>query len=119
MPEDLIAYVSEELETDWIGFAEFPAIVRETTGSGDDLVRRGGEAAARLVRDGVLVAGMVTAGGFAPWRVDADEAARRIERATAELVREAGVPEVGDVCWFDLPSHASRWAEPIEPDQAG
>ncbi|GAA1334600.1 hypothetical protein [Saccharothrix algeriensis] len=113
MPEDLIAYVSEELETDWIGFAEFPAIIRETTGTADDLLRRAGEAAAGLVRDGVLVAGVVTERGFAPWAGGAEESARRIERATAEMLDNGVLPGVGDVCWFDLPSHAAQWAEPV------
>lgn len=105
--DELRSTVIEAAEDDWLYFAELLSIVREVTGSSDDLLRRAGEAAAQLVREGIIVPGALSeTTGFTPWPTSADESAERIEREVATMVEDGTDPLPGDLCWFDLPDGA-------------
>lgn len=104
MLEELRAQLLEAAEDDWIYFAELLGMVREVTGSSDDLLNKAGQAAAQFVREGVIVPGTLTeADGFAPWPTSPTESAERIETEVAAMLRDGVEPSLGDVCWFDLP----------------
>jgi hypothetical protein len=104
MLDELRAYLLEAAEDDWIYFAEVLSMVREVTGSTDDLLRQAGQAAAQFVRDGVIVPGTLTeADGFTPWPTSPTESAERIEREVATMLRDGVDPLPGDLCWFDVP----------------
>lgn len=104
MLDELRAYVREAAEDDWIYFAEILSMVREVTGSTDDLLSQAGRAAARLVREGTIVPGTLTeTDGFTPWPTTPAESADRIEREVDTMLRDGVAPVPGDLCWFDLP----------------
>jgi hypothetical protein len=96
---------------DWVYFAEILSMVREITGSTDDLLRQAGQAAAQFVREGVIVPGTLTeAKGFTPWPTSAGESAACIEREVAAMLCAGADPLPGDLCWFDLPDRAGTRA---------
>ncbi|WP_246868437.1 hypothetical protein [Saccharopolyspora sp. ASAGF58] len=79
MIDELRKSLIEAIEDDWVYFAELKVMIRDITGSADDLLRKAGEAAAQLVRDRAVVPGNLTkAEGFTPWLTSPDESAARI-----------------------------------------
>ncbi|MEU5850942.1 hypothetical protein [Saccharopolyspora shandongensis] len=115
MIDELRKSLVEAAEDDWVYFAEIETLVLDITGSNEDLLKRAGQAAAQLVREGTVVPGALTeAEGFTPWPGTPEESAKRIEREVAEMVENGTEPEMGDVCWFDLPPGVAEFKDVTE-----
>ncbi|MBB5159728.1 hypothetical protein [Saccharopolyspora phatthalungensis] len=107
--EELRKELIDAIEDDWVYFSELKTMIRDITGSADDLLRKAGEAAAQLVKDRAVFPGTLTeAEGFTPWPTGPDESAKRIEQEVADLIANGTEPEMGDLCWFDLPADAPQ-----------
>jgi hypothetical protein len=116
MIDELRKSLIEAAEDDWVYFAEIQALIRDITGSDYDLLKRAGQAAAQFVREGTVIPGNLTeAEGFTPWPSTPEESAQRIEQEVTAMVESETEPEIGDVCWFDLPSGAEAESQESGP----
>ncbi|AOS64928.1 hypothetical protein [Actinoalloteichus hymeniacidonis] len=107
MLAELRRYVVEEAEEDWFSFDDMLSMIREVTGSSDDLLQQAGEAAVQFVREQTIVPGTLTeTEGFTPWPTSPTESADRIEHEVAAMIRDGISPMPGQICWFDLPATA-------------
>lgn len=105
--DELRSLVMEAIEDDWVYFAEFLSMIQELDQSSHDLLRKAGDAAAHMVQEGVIIPGTLTeAEGFTPWPSNPAESAARIEREVAAMIRDGVEPNIGDLCWFDLPQRS-------------
>lgn len=98
------AALLDALADDWVYFAEVKDLIREVTEADGDLLTSARDVAAAFVRDRVVVAGSIsTEDGFQPWTTSPEESAQRIEREVNQCLESGTEPELGDICWFDLP----------------
>ena len=105
MTDPVLDRLRDALADDWVYFAELVSIVRDVHGTAsiDELLRRAGAEAERLVRQAAVIAGTLTVDGFTPWSTTPTESAERIRRDVEAMIRDGASPAPGDVCWFDLP----------------
>ncbi|WP_253768781.1 hypothetical protein [Goodfellowiella coeruleoviolacea] len=109
--DELRDSVVEACEDDWVYFAEFVQISRDVAEVGENPLTCAGEVAAHFVGEGLIVPGELTDAGFVPWQLSRSEAAERIRREVAAMVREDVRLYPGDVCWFELAENAQGPAD--------
>ncbi|GAA2680513.1 MULTISPECIES: hypothetical protein [Actinosynnema] len=120
MEPDLRERAIEATNDDYVYFAEFEGMVIRSTGVTDhaEVLRAALAAATELVLEGAIVPGDLGWANedFAPWPLTPEESVARIEREVAEHLRAGTNPDMGDICWFDLPARiAERERRKDEP----
>ncbi|GAA3992862.1 hypothetical protein GCM10022247_10090 [Allokutzneria multivorans] len=103
---ELREFAEEALSYDWVQMVDIIAAVQRSDGAdvdGTEVLRRAGDGAARLVRDGVLVPGRIGDDGFEPWTSTVDDSAERIRREVHEVADRGGEITLGDIAWFAAP----------------
>ncbi|WP_086820066.1 hypothetical protein [Allokutzneria sp. NRRL B-24872] len=103
---ELKEFAEEALSFDWVQMVDIVATVHRSDGGdvdGAEVLRRAGDGAAQLVRDGILVPGWIGDDGFEPWESTVDESAERIRREVREVAERGGEITLGDIAWFAAP----------------
>ncbi|APU12469.1 MULTISPECIES: hypothetical protein [Actinoalloteichus] len=108
---DTVEGVLEAAEDDYISVPEIIYFVRHQAPDHFSRLRIAATVAEKLVMEGRIVPGDLTADGFAPWRQSREESAEYI---VSECNRKADRGErvhPGEIAWFDIPSQTPARAE--------
>lgn len=99
---NLLACVNEILLSgldDWIQASEVDSVARTVGGAATEaeVQQLSLEIIRKVIKDGLMEVGDVTAQGFHAWDLSADDALERIEREWKALGRN---PNLGEICWL-------------------
>lgn len=100
IPERMIRAMVNRGRDDWVMAADVAWIARDVgrADAEDEVCAESVRLIEAVLRDGLMLIGDVTDGGFFPWEASTDQALRRIEAAWRELGRS---PDLGEVCWLE------------------
>lgn len=101
----LITGVREFGADDWVQFIDIGHLLIEETGSNENLVERGAQAAVELVQRGIMTPGETTDDGFVPWSVSPQDTIEYIHRQASGISEERQFFWPGDICWFQTDNY--------------
>ncbi|WP_157736583.1 hypothetical protein [Actinoalloteichus hoggarensis] len=111
---EIVDAVMESVADDYISIPEIIYFVRHQAPDHFSRLRIAATVAEKLVMEGRIVPGELTAGGFAPWRQSREESAEYI---VSECNRRADRGErvrPGEIAWFDIPGQGPARVESEE-----